>query len=197
MQLIVKKVEKNEVENMEKSFSEDFLKSINPPYYNQKLFKFFTYKEYFKVDDEKILSKIDLEHYYEWQYVSTSYTWDWIFLAIADKKVWIDIEEIKERSQEMIDFFSKEEYDILWEQSRENFFILWTAEECIIKASNACFFEDWKNVKIKSLEKKDQEVSWIQFWWEWIIQLHEKEYKVLTWIAENKVYSIWINMEDN
>jgi hypothetical protein len=65
MQLIVKKVEKNEVENMEKSFSEDFLKSINQPYYNQKVFKFFTYKEYFKVDDEKLLTKIDFEHYYE------------------------------------------------------------------------------------------------------------------------------------
>ena len=37
MQLIVKKVEKNEVENMEKSFSEGFLKSINQPYYNQKV----------------------------------------------------------------------------------------------------------------------------------------------------------------
>ena len=197
MELIVKKIEESDKKTMEKSFSQTFLKSINPPYYNQKLFKFFTYKDHFEVDNEKLLSKIDLEHYYEWQYVSTSYTWDWIFLAIADKKVWIDIEEIKERSQEMIDFFSEEDYAFIWEKSRENFFILWTAEECIIKTSNACFFEDWRNVKIKSLEKKDQEISGIQFWWEWIMQLHEKEYKVFTWIAENKVYSIWINLEDN
>jgi hypothetical protein len=65
MQLIVKEIEKQEVEKMEKSFSKEFLESINPPYYNQKLFKFFTYKDHFEVDDEKLLSKIDLEHYYE------------------------------------------------------------------------------------------------------------------------------------
>ena len=197
MQLIVKEIEKQEVEKMEKSFSKEFLESIKPPYYNQKLFKFFTYKITFNIDDEKLLLKVDAEHYYEWQYVSTSYTWDHIFLAISDKKVGIDIENIKERSSEMIDFFPETDYSYLGEKSRENFFILWTAEECIIKTSNACFFEDWRSVKIKSLEKKDQEISGIQFWWEWIMQLHEKEYKVFTWIAENKVYSIWINLEDN
>ena len=196
MKLIVKKIEESDKKTMEKSFSQTFLESINPPYYNQKLFKFFTYKEYFKIDDEKLLSKIDFEHYYEWQYVSTSYTWDWIFLAIADKKVWIDIEEIEERSPEMLNFFSDKDYDFLWEKSRENFFILWTSEECLIKTSNACFFEDWKNVQIKSLINKEQEISWIQFCWEWIMQLHEKEYKVYSWITDNKVYSVWINAED-
>ena len=65
MELIVKKIEESDKKTMEKSFSQTFLESINPPYYNQKLFKFFTYKEYFKIDDEKILSKIDFEHYYE------------------------------------------------------------------------------------------------------------------------------------
>ena len=65
MELIVKKIEESDIKTMEKSFSQTFLKSINPPYYNQKLFKFFTYKDYFEVDNEKLLSKIDLEHYYE------------------------------------------------------------------------------------------------------------------------------------
>jgi len=196
MQLIVKKVEKNDVENIEKSFSEDFLQWINQPYYNQKLYKFHSYRAFFNIEDEKQLLKIDQTHYYAWQHVSTSYTWDRIFLAVAGKKIGIDIEEIEERSLEMLDFFSEKDYAFLWEKTRENFFILWTAEECLIKTSNACFFEDWKNVKIKSLIKKEQEISWIQFCWEWIMQLHEKEYKVYSWITDNKVYSVWINAED-
>ena len=118
MELIVKKIEKKEVEKMEKSFSKEFLQSINQPYYSQKVFKFYTYKRFFNIEDENLLLKVDAEHYYEWQYVSTSYTWDYIFLAIADKKIGIDIETIKERSPEMIDFFSKEEYDFLWEKKQ-------------------------------------------------------------------------------
>ena len=197
MQFIVKEIEKQEVEKMEKSFSKEFLESIKPPYYNQKLFKFFTYKITFNIDDEKLLLKVDAEHYYEWQYVSTSYTWDYIFLAISDKKVGIDIENIKERSSEMIDFFPETDYSYLGEKSRENFFVLRTAEECLIKTSNACFFEDWKNVKIKSLEKKEQDISWIQFSWESIMILHGKDYRVYTWKSDNKIYSIWIAAEEN
>jgi hypothetical protein len=64
MQLLLQKINKNEKENLEKSFSDSFLKIIQPPYYNQKLYKFFTYKEYFKVDEEMLL-KIDSEHYYQ------------------------------------------------------------------------------------------------------------------------------------
>jgi hypothetical protein len=64
MQLLLQKIDKNEKENLEKSFSDSFLKIIQPPYYNQKLYKFFTYKEYFKVDEEMLL-KIDSEHYYQ------------------------------------------------------------------------------------------------------------------------------------
>ena len=190
MQLIVKKIEKKEVEKMEKSFSKEFLQSINQPYYSQKVFKFYTYKRFFNIEDENLLLKIDAEHYYDWQYVSTSYTWDYIFLAIADKKIGIDIETIKERSPEMIDFFSKEEYDFLWEKTRENFFFLRTAEECIIKTSNACFFEDGKNVKIKSLEKKEQEIWGLSFSYESIMTLNEKDYKVYTWKIDNLIYSI-------
>ncbi len=191
MQLLLQKIDKNEKENLEKSFSDSFLKIIQPPYYNQKLYKFLTYKEYFKADEETLL-KIDSEHYYQWKYVSTSYTWDTIFLAISEEKIGIDVEEIKERSQEMLDFFSDDEYAFIWEKSRKNFFLLRTAEECLIKTSNACFFEDWKNVKIKSYEKKNQEISGIKFSREWIMQLHDKQYKVYSWITDNKVYSIWL-----
>jgi hypothetical protein len=43
----------------------------------------------------------------------------------------------------MLDFFSDEDYaSYLGEKTREHFFLLWTAEECLIKTSNACFFED-------------------------------------------------------
>jgi hypothetical protein len=65
MQLIVKRVERKEVEKMEESFSKDFLKLIQPPYYNQKVFKFYTYKTFFNIDDEKLLLKLDAEHYYQ------------------------------------------------------------------------------------------------------------------------------------
>jgi len=197
MQLLIKKIEKKDIEKAEKIFSNNFLKSIQPPYYNQKLFKFLTYRDYFNVDDENLLLKIDSEHYYQWEYVSTSYTWDTIFLAIAKEKVGIDIEEIKERSQEMLDFFSDEDYaSYLGEKTREHFFLLWTAEECLIKTSNACFFEDWKNIKIKSLQKKDQEISWIRFEWEWVMQLHDQNYKVYTGMKDNKMYSIWIILNE-
>ena len=189
MELIVKKIEQDEVKTIETSFSESFLESINPPYYNQKVFKYQTYKNYFQIEDEETLKMTDIQHYYDWQYVSTSYTWDHIFLAIANEKIGIDIETIRERTPEMLDFFS-EEYDLIWWKTRENFFLLWTAEECIIKTSNACFFEEGKNIKIKSLEKKEQEIWGISFSYESIMMLNERDYKVYTWKVENLIYSI-------
>jgi hypothetical protein len=51
-------------------------------------------------------------------------------------------------------------------------------------------------VKVKSLGKKEQEISWIKFCLEGVMTLHWKEYKVLSWIDDNKVYSIWMNVED-
>jgi hypothetical protein len=95
----------------------------------------------------------------------------------------------------MIDFFS-EEYDLLWWKTRENFFLLWTAEECTIKTSNACFFEDGKNVKIKSLEKKEQEIWGLVFSYESIMTLNEKDYKVYTWKIDNLIYSISMLVKD-
>ena len=195
MELIVKKIEQDEVKTIETSFSESFLESINPPYYNQKVFKYLTYKNYFQIEDEEALKMIDIQHYYDWQYVSTSYTWDYIFLAIANEKIGIDIETIRERTPEMLDFFS-EEYDLIWWKTRENFFLLWTAEECIIKTSNACFFEDGKNVKIKSLEKKEQEIWGLSFSHESIMTLNEKDYKVYTWKIDNLIYSISMLVKD-
>jgi phosphopantetheinyl transferase len=197
MELIVKKIENSEIQNMKEKFSESFLEWINQPYYNQKLFKYYTYKRFFNIEDENLLKKIDTEHYYQWQHVSTSYTWDWIFLAIADEKIGIDLEEIKERSQEMLDFFSDKDYALVWEKNRENFFLLWTAEECLIKTSDACFFEDGKKVIIKRIEKKEQIIAWIKFSWQAIMSLHENEYKVYSWIEDNKIYSIWIWLEKN
>lgn len=195
MELIVKKIEQDEVKTIETSFSESFLESINSPYYNQKVFKYLTYKNYFQIEDEEALKMIDIQHYYDWQYVSTSYTWDYIFLAIANEKIGIDIETIRDRTPEMIDFFS-EEYDLIWWKTRENFFLLWTAEECIIKTSNACFFEEGKNVKIKSLEKKEQKIWGLSFSYESIMTLNERDYKVYTWKIENLIYSISILVKD-
>ena len=195
MELIVKKIEQDEVKTIETSFSESFLESINSPYYNQKVFKYLTYKNYFQIEDEEALKMIDIQHYYDWQYVSTSYTWDYIFLAIANEKIGIDIETIRDRTPEMIDFFS-EEYDLIWWKTRENFFLLWTAEECIIKTSNACFFEEGKNVKIKSLEKKAQKLWGLSFSYESIMTLNERDYKVYTWKIENLIYSISILVKD-
>jgi hypothetical protein len=65
MELIVKKIEEDEVKTIETSFSESFLESINPPYYNQKVFKYQTYKNYFQIEDEEELKTIDIQHYYD------------------------------------------------------------------------------------------------------------------------------------
>jgi hypothetical protein len=90
----------------------------------------------------------------------------------------------------MLNFFSEEEYAYIWSKNRENFFLLWTAEECLIKTSNACFFEDWRNVRIKSFGKKEQKIWDLTFSYEGIMLLNGKDYQVYTWKMDNLIYSI-------
>ncbi len=55
--------------------------------------------------------------------------------VVGQGRMGIDIEEIRTRGQGVMDYaVTKEEWALLGEQSWQNFFILWTAKEAVLKA---------------------------------------------------------------
>ena len=43
------------------------------------------------------------EHYFEGQYFSSSYSGAWLFFALAERKLGVDVEVIKSRSSLLLD----------------------------------------------------------------------------------------------
>lgn len=71
-----------------------------------------------------------------WQvlYWSISHSDNFLAYSLSDTPTGIDIAEFQERDISLLDTHSKSEYQILWGVNWNNFYLLWTAKEAIIKA---------------------------------------------------------------
>ncbi len=56
--------------------------------------------------------------------------------VISRKTVGIDVEYLKPRSKELLNFFKKEEYEVFGEKNWLNFYKIWTSKEAFIKKEN-------------------------------------------------------------
>lgn len=95
-------------------------------------------------------------------YFSISHKKNLVFIWISKKEIWIDIETYKERDLNLLDFFSESNYLKLWRKNRNNFFVLWTAFESIIKKEFVSM-ENKKNLKLEKIDFIDKSISWIKF----------------------------------
>lgn len=115
---------------------------------------------------------------------------NWVcFVWLSDKKIWVDIELIKERDKSILSTFSKKDYDKIGLTNRESFYLLWTAKESIIKY-NLYDFDDIVSFELLSFDRKLRKINDIEFDYELIINCNLVKYKVISWINWAKVWSI-------
>lgn len=89
---------------------------------------------------------------------SISHKGDLVFIWIDINKIWIDVEIYKERDKSLLDQFSDEEYNIFWWKNWVNFYIIWTAKECVIKY-NLLNLNNLNDIKIKEIKNVDNWIS--------------------------------------
>ena len=81
-----------------------------------------------------------------------------VFVWVSDEKIWLDLEVIKPRDENLLDIFENIEYNILWWKNLENFYMLWTIKEALLKY-NLAKLDDMKNFKLTWIEEQ-KNVFW-------------------------------------
>jgi len=120
-------------------------------------------KKYFWI--KKFLLKIDknwvpiFENNIFW---SISHKKDLVFVGVSDRKIGLDVELIKPRDESLLNIFSENEYKILWWKTWENFYILWTGKEAIIK-KKLWKLDNMKKLVLEKVESCKYKISWVNF----------------------------------
>jgi len=93
---------------------------------------------------------------------SISHKKDLVFVGVSDRKIGLDIEFIKIRDKSLLDLFSDAEYKILGWKNWDNFYVLWTGKEAIIK-KNLWKLDDMHNLVLEKIEDLKTNIWWILF----------------------------------
>lgn len=95
-------------------------------------------------------------------YTSISHKKGLVFIWTSNKKIWIDIEILKERDKHLLSKFKREEFDLLGWKSWINFYILWTAKESIIKYLNLKL-DDITDIILTNYDNISENKWWLTF----------------------------------
>ena len=112
-----------------------------------------------------------------------------VFIWVSDYKLWVDIEIYKKRDISLLNTFLEKEYNLFWEQNWNNFYIIWTAKESIVKLLNQKL-DDINNYTIINIKNINKTISWIKFNYSLFIQTNIWIIQVLSWKKNNYFYSI-------
>jgi phosphopantetheinyl transferase len=146
-------------------FPKDYLESLNKP--KESIYARYLISKLVEENSKikNFLPKIDeswvpiFENNIFW---SISHKKDLVFVWISDKRLGIDLEIIKKRNKSLLDNFDDKEYKLLWWKNWENFYILWTGKEAVIKY-NLWKLDDMENLKLEKIKKVEKEIWWINF----------------------------------
>lgn len=164
MYLILKKIIKKHLHKAEKNLSASFLQTLTPPYLPQKKIKNLILKEQLNLSetDLQITNKF---HKRESDFFSASYSWDWLLLGISKQKIGVDIEVIKPRDESLLKTYENDLKTHFWRADRNTFYLLRTAKEAILKASDTKNLDRFSEIKPLSVEKQTQTIGNLPFTW--------------------------------
>lgn len=109
---------------------------------------------------------------------SISYKGDFIATIVSDKKVGIDLELLENKNVNLFNFFSEKEWRNIGNKNWENFYIIWTGKEAIIKKISGTL-DDLKKIDFK--QKKSQK-SFFNY--------DGEDIEIQFFIKQNYIYSI-------
>jgi len=196
MHLILQKISPKLIKNSQNFFWEDFcneLKKQKPWTYNESLVARYLIK------NSPLLIK---ERVRGWS--SISHKKNLVFVWISKEKIWVDVEILKKRDENLLEKFKKEEYGILdWKNCRdtpcgypcyspknwENFYILWTAKEAIIKYENLKL-DNIEEIILENVEMFGKNISWLNFEKKLFLRFKNKNFIVYSWKKDDLIF--WV-----
>lgn len=114
-----------------------------------------------------------------------------IFVWVWDKLLWVDIEVFKERDDSLLNIFSQGNYDALWWKDWNNFYILWTGKEVVVK-KRLSTIEKLDTINIVQVEKSEKIFDGISFTNKIFIETGNKAEEILFWKKDDTYYSVCI-----
>ena len=121
-----------------------------------------------------------------------------VFIATSDKKIWIDIEILKIRDENLLNKFTDSEYKILeqaaedlcWKDNLWNkFYILWTAKESCIKLLDITL-DEIEEILLTQVEFWDYLIDWLEFFTKSTYCYKWKNMTVYSWKDWDIFYSV-------
>ena len=178
MHLILQKTSSELIKTSQKFFWEDFcnkLKKQKPWTYKESLVARYLIKK-----QQGFLASCNY---------SISHKKNLVFVWISEEKIWVDIEILKKRDENLLEKFDKKEYEILGEKNWENFYILWTAKEAIIKYENLKL-DDIEEIILENVEMFGKNISWINFQKKLFLNFKNKKFIVYSWKKDDLIF--WV-----
>ena len=100
-------------------------------------------------------------------YWSISHSHNYIAYSVSDTPTGIDIAEYNERNTSVLSAHQDDEYFLLWEKNWNNFYILWTSKEALIKAWGNTL-DDIEDIQLIKIYEGATNIFWF----------HEKTYTI-------------------
>lgn len=192
MYIFLQKNDFQDTKNIEKNLSLAFLETLKPPYLEQKKIKNLILKQHFKLNEKELL-EANKTHRWKSDFFSSSYSWEWLLLGIAQEKIWVDLELIKPRSDILLKKYEKELKSAFWKAERNGFYLLRTAREAILKAANNKNLDLIERTELLSIQKKKEEHWWLPFDWELIFSFQDRKWTVQSCENWTIAYSLCLN----
>ncbi len=126
---------------------------------------------------------------HSWKYSSISHKDNLVFIWVSDEKIAVDIEVYKKRDEILLDRFLDNEYDVLWWKTWDNFYVLWTAKESIVKIL-WLLLDEIENIKLENVSNTNLVIDKISFIYRMTFKYKSKEIDVLSWVKWKLIYSI-------
>ena len=166
MKLLLKKINQKDLEQARNYFTLDYLQnlknkqkeSIIARYYISLFVKDIFWIENFEPKIDKTWKPIFENNIY-W---SISHKKDLILIWVGKEKIWLDVEIFKEKDSSLLDFFKDKEYNLLWWKNWENFYILWTGKESLIKY-NLWKLDDMQKLVLEKVVLEKNIIDWLTF----------------------------------
>lgn len=134
-------------------------------------------------------NEVGIPVYTDENYWSLSHKKDLLFVWVSDTCIWVDVEINKSRDQSVLDIFSEKEYELLGSRNWENFYVLWTATESLLKYNRDKKYIEWQ-YKLQEKQDIDMNISWIDFTLKLIFERNRVNYTTFSNIKGNIIYSI-------
>lgn len=177
MQLFLQRVDHNLLWEAQQYFSPDFLSHLSAPYLAQKKIKNLLLQQARSLSESDLLYA-NQHHAFGEKFFSAAYTRDRFFLALADQKVGVDLEYLRPRDEVLLEKFAADlqmigQTDWLW------FYLLWTAREAILKASDTFDLDAMEKIQLLSITPSSSSRAGLSFEWSLVFEYLQHHWTVL------------------